>query len=282
MNEVKLRYKSASFIKLVETQLRLSFKAEFKYKINLALTLIYFLTDFFIIIGIGLFIDYSTNLEIRNTVKFLILGVFLKDQMNSIVSSFYQTIRNGYWSSQIEFLNLFPNGRLAFLVGDLLVKYFFSLFKLIIMIILSFLFGVLPDIKNPSLMVLTFFFFLPTLIGIGLICVSSFNLLNARKTSPVVGFFTLMITIFSNAIIRIDSLTKVFGSFVIFLFEINPFYHFVEIIRNFNTDIIVFSNLFTHFLAVFLFNILFSLIGFNLYRKSVRDADLYGSLSRWN
>ncbi len=280
--EFELRKKEASFLELIKIQLSISFKTEFAFKINLLLTLVYFFTEFIIIIGIGLFIDHVSGSDLRETTKFLILGVLLKDGYNIVISTFYEAIRNGYWSSQVDFFNLFPNGRLAYLLGYVIEKIIFHLFKLFLMVVLSFLLGIFPRIENLHLCILSLLFFIPTLVGLGLISFSSFNLLNARMMSPVVGIFAFFATVFSNTIVSESTIISILGSLSSLFFITNPFYHISVVIRLLSAGTTEVHLLWPHYIIIIVFNVGFMLLGMVSYKISVKDADVNGSLSRWN
>jgi ABC-2 type transport system permease protein len=133
---------------------------------------------------------------------YIVTGVMFDRFFRNALISFHQSLLTGYWANQVNTYMLYPGGVSAWLVGDLLARFFFhgALESAIYFALGVLVFGLPVSVPGlPGVLLILLVSVLP-LAGLGLIGASTFNLLNAKNwgANPVEWLVGFAVTLLSG------------------------------------------------------------------------------------
>lgn len=133
--------------------------------------------------------------------SFIITGLMLSLLMTTTLNGYHDASLDGYWKMEFDMYMQHPGGVSAYLLGNVLAKYFIAIATTIIYLAVGvLLFDVPVVIRNlPSLLLLTGLTIV-SLTGLGLAGASTFSLLNvkARGTNPVAMVVAFLVTVLAG------------------------------------------------------------------------------------
>lgn len=215
-------------------------------------------------------------------VTFMVVGVALDSYLNLTITSFHESMLQGYWTSSFELYVVHPVGISSYFTGTLLWRLVTGTLLLVMYVAIGQWVFHLPILSAGLLSVsLVLLLGIASVIGIGLISASTFALLDCKSWggTPVEWAVRLLVSVFSGVYFPITVLPRGLRTVGYFL----PQTYIYDAARRLvgGGQALGSPVVLTDLLAMALFTLVLVPVGVWMFRVSLRVAEGDGAMSRW-
>lgn len=214
---------------------------------------------------------------------YIVLGIALNAYLSTSLNSFYNSVCTGYWTNAFDLYATSPVGIRAYLAANILFSYFMATISVGLYLGIGiFFFGIhISPESNLLTAGLGILLGMIAVAGIGLVAASTFTLLNAKNWSnPVTWLITFLVALLSGVYFPPEILPQTVRTISYIL----PQTYSYDVARMgllmgaHPTDPTVIGSL----IRLVVISCITLPIGIFLFRKAIRKAEKYGTLSRWS